>query len=85
MNMIMTKRLQVPVTPEESARLHSAAKRSGLPLAEWARRHLREKADEALGAPSMTPREALAALLSLEAPVGPVEEMIRESIEGRYP
>ncbi len=81
----MTKRLQVPVTPEESARLHAAARRSGLPLAEWARRHLREKAEESLGSSTMTPREALEGLSRLNGPVGPVEQMIEESIEGRYP
>jgi hypothetical protein len=32
----------------------------------------------------MSPREALDLLKSLDAPVGPVETMIEESIAGRY-
>jgi len=39
---------------------------------------------EALGEAGLGPREALALLKSLNAPVGPVETMIEESIAGRY-
>jgi hypothetical protein len=83
--MSMTKRLQIPISEQESSHLQAAARRAGLPLAEWARRQLRAKADEALAGPDLGPREALALLKSLEAPVGPVETMIEESIAGRYP
>jgi hypothetical protein len=82
--MSMTKRLQIPVSDQESSQFQAAARRAGLPLAEWARRQLREKADEALGGAALGPREALALLKSLEAPVAPVETMIEESISGRY-
>jgi len=83
--MSMAKRLQIPVSDRESSQFQAAARRAGLPLAEWARRHLREKADEALGGASLSPRDALARLKSLEAPVDSVEIMIEESVAGRYP
>lgn len=84
MGMSMTKRLQIPVSEQECSQFHAAARRSRLPLAEWARRQLREKAEEALGREVLSPREALALLQGLNAPVGPVENMITESIAGRY-
>jgi hypothetical protein len=40
--------------------------------------------DEALREAGLGPREALALLKSLNAPVGPVENMIEESVAGRY-
>jgi hypothetical protein len=83
--MSMTKRLQIPVSEQESSRFQAAARRSHLPLAEWARRQLREKADEALGETALSPSEALALLKGLNAAVGPVETMIEESVAGRYP
>ena len=82
--MSMTKRLQIPVSEQECSRFQAAARRSGLPVAEWARRQLREKADEALMGSALGPREALALLKTLDAPVGPVETMIEESVTGRY-
>jgi hypothetical protein len=82
--MSMTKRLQIPVSDQESSQFQAAARRAGLPLAEWARRQLREKANDTLGKAALGPREALALLKSLEAPVGPVEVMIEESVAGRY-
>ena len=82
--MSMTKRLQIPISEQESAQFRAAARRSHLPLAEWARRQLREKADEALGGGPLGPREAFALLIGLNAPVGPVEVMTEESIAGRY-
>ncbi len=84
MPMSMTKRLQIPISEQECSHFQAAARRSHLTLAEWARRQLREKADEALGGAAMSPREALDLLKSLDAPVGPVETMIEESIAGRY-
>jgi hypothetical protein len=80
----MTKRLQIPVTEQECSHFQAAARRSRLPLAEWARRQLREKADETLGGADLGPREALDLLKTLNAPVGPVETMIEESVAGRY-
>lgn len=44
---------------------------------------LREKEDALVGR-ELTPREALALLKTLDAPVGPVESMIEESVAGRY-
>jgi hypothetical protein len=82
--MSMTKRLQIPVTEQECSHFQAAARRSRLPLAEWARRQLREKADETLGGTDLTPRQALDLIKTLNAPVGPVETMIEESVAGRY-
>jgi hypothetical protein len=82
--MGMTKRLQIPVSEQDSSQFQAAARRAGLPVAEWARRQLRNKADEALGGAALAPREALALLKTLEAPVAPVEIMIEESVSGRY-
>jgi hypothetical protein len=84
MLMSMTKRIQIPVGEQDSARFQAAARRAGLPLAEWARRQLREKAEETLRGTRLAPREALAQLSSLNAPVGPVETLIEESVAGRY-
>lgn len=84
MPMSMTKRIQIPVGDQECAHFQDAARRAGLPLAEWARRQLREKADEVLGRGELGPREALELLKSLEAPIAPVETMIEESVIGRY-
>jgi len=83
--MSMRKRLQIPVGDQECSHFQAAARRAGLPLAEWARRQLREKADEVLGRSALDPRQALALLETLEAPVAPVERMIEESVAGRYP
>lgn len=82
--MSMTRRIQIPVGDQECSHFQAAARRAGLPLAEWARRQLREKADEVLGRAALSPREALALLERLEAPVAPVETMIEESVAGRY-
>ncbi|HXU34583.1 MAG TPA: helix-turn-helix transcriptional regulator [Thermoanaerobaculia bacterium] len=40
--------------------------------------------DVEIGGATLTPREALALLKSVEAPVAPLEVMIEESISGRY-
>jgi hypothetical protein len=82
--MSMTKRLQIPVTEQESLHFQAAARRAGVPLAEWARRQLWEKAEESLGKATLDPRGALALLKGLDAPVAPVEVMIEESVAGRY-
>jgi hypothetical protein len=80
----MTKRIQIPVADQDRSHFQAAARRAGLPLAEWARRHLREKADEVLSGAPLGPLAALALLESLEAPVAPVQTMIEESVAGRY-
>ena len=80
----MVKLLQIPVSDQEFSQFQVAARRAGLPLGEWARRHLREKAGEALGGVALGPREALDLLKSLEAPADPVEVMMEESVSGRY-
>lgn len=82
--MSMSKRIQIPVGEPDCSQFQAAARRAGLPLAEWARRQLREKADEVLGGKTLSPREALARLKGLEAPIAPVEKMLDESVAGRY-
>jgi hypothetical protein len=57
---------------------------SGLPLSEWARRQLREKAEETLGRAALGPRQALDLMKSLNAPIASVEIMSDESVSGRY-
>jgi hypothetical protein len=81
--MSRTKRLRIPVSEQEYSKFQAAARRTGLPLGEWALRHLRE-ASEALGGATLSPRDALARLKSLEAPVDSMEIMIEESVRGRY-
>ena len=82
--MSMTKRLQIPIDDRERSHFQAAARRAGLPLAEWARRQLREKADEVVAGAALDPNEALTLLKGLEAPVAPIETMIEESVTGRY-
>lgn len=84
MHMSMSKRIQIPVSEQECSHFQAAARRAGLPLAEWARRELREKADEMLGKEGLPPRDALARLKALDAPIGPIETMLEESVAGRY-
>jgi hypothetical protein len=81
-HMSMTKRLQIPVTPSENDVFRAAARRQGLTLAEWARRHLRLQAEADLGS-ELTPQQALERLFALEAPVDDVETMIEQSVRGR--
>ena len=83
MSMSMTKRIQIPVSEAERQYLKAAAQKANLPLAEWARRELRRKAEEVLGQQTVTNEQALEALFSLEGPVADVETMIEESIAGR--
>jgi hypothetical protein len=82
--MSSTKRIQIRVGDQEFSRFQAAARRAGLPLAEWARRQLRAKADEVLSEGTRERLEAAELLASLEASVGPVEQMIEESFKGRY-
>jgi hypothetical protein len=83
MTMTMTKRIQVPIDEPDLALIKAAAARSGVTLAEWARRLLREEARRSVGARHATPTDALAALFALDAPVAEVETMIEESVRGR--
>ena len=69
MCMSMTKRIQIPTTEGEYEHLKRAARREGLPLAEWARRLLRQGAEQSLGADRLTPEGALAQLADLALPL----------------
>jgi hypothetical protein len=46
--MSMSKRFQVPIDAKRDRIYHAAAKKEGLSAAEWARRHLDQKAKEVL-------------------------------------
>ena len=81
--MTMTKRIQIPVEEPELALVKAAAKRSGLPLAEWARAILGEQARRELGELDLDPRRALELLFAIDAPVEDVGTMIEESVKGR--
>lgn len=78
------KRFQIPVDEKEDRLFHRAAKRVGLPAAEWARRRLKIEADRTLSSSNLTPQQILNELRNLNAPTGNIEDMIRESVEGRY-
>jgi hypothetical protein len=80
----MTKRIQIPISDQDRDLLAAAARRARLPLAEWARAHLRRKAQEEIGRPKRSPAQAAEALCSLGAPVADVETMIEESCRGRF-
>ena len=80
----MTKRIQIPVEAAEADLYRRAARRAGLPMAEWARRLLRTGAERELGPGARSPSEALSAMFALEAPVADVETMVDESLRGRY-
>ena len=81
--MSMTKVLQIPISDQEFSQLQAAAIRAGLPPVEWARRQLRERAEEALSGMSLSPQEALALLKTLEAPIASLDAMIEESVSGQ--
>jgi hypothetical protein len=80
----MTKRIQIPVASADEFLFKRAARRAQLPVAEWARRLLRERAAETLGASALSPKEALAKLCAIKAPVCKIDRMIDESTRGRY-
>jgi hypothetical protein len=77
------RRHAADLTPAASGQTGPRERRRS-PPAEWARRQLREKADEVLGRVELGAREALDLLKSLEAPIAPVETLIEESVAGRY-
>ncbi|PWU21347.1 MAG: hypothetical protein C5B49_02825 [Bdellovibrio sp.] len=83
-HMSKSKTLQILITVSEERLLKTAAKKKGLPLAEWARNLLRQKAREDLGPQPKSVEEALRSLLSINAPVDSVDVMIQESFKGRY-
>lgn len=82
--MSMSKRLQIPISEAEEKLLRAAARRRGLSLAEWARRHLKADAQAEIGLPKVTPEEALKKLFELDGPVASIEAMIEQSLKGRY-
>jgi hypothetical protein len=77
-------RVQIPVSETDDALFKAAARKAGLPLAEWARVHLRERATTELEHATMTPKEAFEAICSLDAPVADVDTMLDESTRDRY-
>ncbi len=83
-HMSMSKRVQIPISDSEEQLLKTAAKRQGLSLAEWARGHLKAKAQESLGAQKISPLEAIKVLSELNAPIDSVEVMKEQSLKGRY-
>ena len=80
----MTKRVQIPVDEAELELYQTAARRAGLPLAEWARRHLRSLALKAPLDSDGTPQEAARQLCAMNLPTPPLDQMIRESFDDRY-
>ncbi|MGM0575284.1 MAG: hypothetical protein ACQEXJ_06100 [Myxococcota bacterium] len=82
--MGMNKRVQVPVAEDDAELFRAAARKAGMPLAQWARQLLRREAESVLGESRRSPREAIDELCSLEAPVADVETMIAESYAERY-
>jgi len=46
--MSMSKKFQIPTTPNDQRLFHTAARRAGLSAAEWARRLLRREAERAI-------------------------------------
>jgi hypothetical protein len=69
MFMSMSKRIQIPTSESEYEHLKRAARREGLPLAEWSRRLLRQGAERTLGAERLSPEAALKALAHLALPL----------------
>ena len=67
--MSMNKRIQIPASESEYEHLKRAARREGLPLAEWSRRLLRRGAEEALGGMRLSPEAALETLSHLALPL----------------
>ncbi len=82
--MAMTKRVQIPIDQAELDLYRAAADRAGLPLAEWARRHLREVALQVSVEAPVTPQEAVRELCAMNLPTPPLAQMIRESFDDRY-
>jgi len=82
--MSTNRRIQVPVSPAEETLMQSAARIFNISTAEWARRILRKAAQRDLSASiCMDPIEALEAIKSLQAPVGSVKTMKKQSVKGR--
>ncbi len=82
--MTMTKRIQIPIERAELALIKAAATHAGRPVADWARSILREEAQRELRDPSLDPRSALHQMFSIDAPIAELQEMIEESIAGRF-
>lgn len=82
--MSMSKRLQIPLSEIDESLLKIAAKRAGVSTAEWARRILKEVAQESLSASPRLPKEALEALFRENAPIADVDTMIDQSLKGRF-
>jgi len=86
MIMSRTRRIQVPVSPEDEKAIKAAARLYKISTAEWMRRIAIKAAqsDLAGGAvPHMTPSEALEALCKMDLPVDSVKKMKEQGIKGR--
>jgi len=82
--MTTRKRFQIPVLAEEMKLVKDAAKLYQIPAAEWARRVLTRAAERDLTtAERQTPKQAVAKIGKLNAPIDSLERMIEESLAGR--
>lgn len=75
--------MQIPVDDAELHLLRLAARRSGVPLAQWARDLLRDEAVRTMRSGPGGPAAAAERLCGLGAPVSDVDTMIAESLAGR--
>ena len=82
--MSMTKRLQIPIEPEDARKLHEVAAQAGLSLSAWARQHLMAVADAEQQRARDERRHALAALTELQLDLGSVDELNRELADHKY-
>lgn len=80
----MSKRIQIPISESEARLFKASAKKTGLSLAEWARRLMKAKAQESMGPLKKTSEAALKSLFAINAPIDDVEVMIGQSFKGRY-
>lgn len=83
MSMSMSKRIQIPVDEIDEQLFRQAARDAGLPVAEWARRIMRDAARGGTSRPTQSREAALQILFSENAPIGSVTRMNGEALEGR--
>lgn len=82
--MSKIKRLQVPVSDKEEKLFRAAAKIYKISTAEWARRIMSKAAERDLSTSVvMDPLDAVREISNINAPVGDVETMKKQSIDGR--
>ena len=78
------KRFQIPVDDAENQLFQRAAEAHGEAAAVWARNLLTRAAEKTLAGGAISPKRAVENLRQLNAPTAEIEQMIRESVEGRY-